>query len=98
MSWLSVNPNGEREEIVQAAMALSSQYPQGWDESGEFVHEVPEPQDLHPEELASLYNNADALGIDVYTVLDENTAEMIKLQADIWEEQERAWEEKDWNE
>lgn len=98
MPWLSINPNGERVEIVEAAMALSGLYLQGWDESGEFIHEPPEPQDLHPEELADLYNNADALDVDVYTVLDENTAELVKSQLEIWEEMDLAEEEKDWNE
>lgn len=68
MMWISINPIGEREEIVQAAMALSGFYKQGWSECGEYIHEIPEPQELDADEIADLYNNADNLGLDIYTV------------------------------
>lgn len=66
--WISVNPTGEREEIVQSAMALSGWYKQGWSECGEYISEIPEPQELDAVVIANLYNNADVLGLDIYTV------------------------------
>lgn len=66
--WISVNPKVEREEIALAAMALSGWYEQGWDEDGETLHTPPLVEQLNHKELAGLYNNADALELDIYTV------------------------------
>ena len=66
--WISVNPIREREEIIQSAMALSGWYEQGWSKCGEYIHEIPEPQELDAVVIANLYNNADVLGVDIYTV------------------------------
>ena len=66
--WVSVNPKIEREEIMDAAMALSGWYQQGWSDCGLWLEYPPVPEDLPPGEVADLYNNADSLGIDIYTV------------------------------
>ncbi|TAG85552.1 MAG: hypothetical protein EAZ18_26935 [Oscillatoriales cyanobacterium] len=66
--WFSVNPKTERAEVVEAAMLLSGEYKNGWSECGEFLETYPLADELHPNEVAYLYNNADALGLDIYTV------------------------------
>lgn len=66
--WISVNPKVEREQIVHAAMALSGWYEQGWSADGEALHHLPLVSGLPPGEVADLFNNADALEIDIYSV------------------------------
>lgn len=68
MTWISVNPIGERDETVQAAMALSGQYREKWSECGEYIEEIPKPIELCFTEIAEIYNNADSLGVDIYTI------------------------------
>jgi predicted transcriptional regulator len=50
--WISVNPATEKEEIVQAAMALSGWYELGWSECGEYLNYPPLVEELLPEEIA----------------------------------------------
>jgi hypothetical protein len=66
--WISVNPATEKEEIVQAAMALSGWYELGWSECGEYLNYPPLVGELLAEEIANLYNNADNLGLNIYCV------------------------------
>ena len=75
MTWISVNPIGERDETVQAAMALSGQYREKWSECGEYIEPIPKPIELCFTEIAEIYNNADSLGVDIYTIAvsTENT-------------------------
>jgi hypothetical protein len=68
MTWISINPKLEREEVVETAMALSGWYQYGWSEDGETLDYPPDPDELSPIELAGLYNNSDRLGLDIYTV------------------------------
>lgn len=70
MTWLSVNPKIEKIETVEAAMAISGDiYYQGhWDSEGECFIEPPKANELTPREIAQLYNNADALGLDIYRI------------------------------
>jgi len=70
MPWLSVNPQAERDEIIQSAMAISGFYQPGWSECGEYINEIPDSTDLDPVDIAYLYNNADDLGLDIYSVND----------------------------
>lgn len=70
MTWLSVNSNVERAEIIQSAMAISGLYKQGWSECGEYMYEIPDATEVHPIDVADLYNNADKLGLDIYRVND----------------------------
>ncbi|MEG4419403.1 hypothetical protein QUA70_12440 [Microcoleus sp. LAD1_D5] len=49
-------------------MALSGRYEERWSDCGEYIVEIPKPIELAFVELAELYNNADALGLDIYTI------------------------------
>lgn len=71
--WISVNPKAEREEIVHAAMALSGWYEQGWSEDGETLNHLPLVSTLSPGDVADLFDNADALQLDIYSVSSVKT-------------------------
>lgn len=59
MTWISVNPNGEPFTRKSAALALT----RNW--RPDVVESI---DNLSPEELANLYNNAEALGLDLYSL------------------------------
>lgn len=55
MTWISVNPKVEPFTRKSAALALSGTEAKAID-------------NLTPQELANLYNNVEALGIDLYSL------------------------------
>lgn len=59
MTWISVNPQGEPFTRKSAALALTR--------TGD-TKVVEAIDNLSPEELAELYNNAEALGLDLYSL------------------------------
>lgn len=59
MTWLSINPQKEPFDRKYAALLLS----QKWEGTP-----IMRLEELSPAELAELYNNAEALGLDLYSL------------------------------
>ncbi len=62
MTWLSINPDGERHVRISAAEALSRQ----WNPEDEPAHY--NIDDYNPVYIAKLYNNAEQLGLDLNSI------------------------------
>ena len=73
MTWLSINPESEPAQRIDAAQALSQRWTSeeddetDWD-SYDFAHK------LNSTQVAALYNNAEQLGLDLNSmnVIDED--------------------------
>jgi hypothetical protein len=68
MIWLSVNPESEKFETINAALALSGKFRSPLAIEDDLITSAAPPDfdEIDPVELADFYNNADALGLDIY--------------------------------
>ena len=83
MVWISVNPDAEREEIIETAMVLSGEYGEQWDKG------TPLATELQPEKIAELFNSADSLGVDIYSVEEaDGFTQCIRLQVERWRDRD----------